>query len=313
VALDKFRSSPLPNPPAAYDAQYMRQFLRVLENYFSQLDSNTPNHAEKYTASTFVGGTFTGTGLVVDTVTAQVAEVAALSFGYGEADALRVAALIAGGIRNGRMVSDDIMAGSVYANEFFGNGQHISVPYNQFQSDVTQTAPDIATANVLTMNINDYPDGISLVSGSRITVAHAGVYEIAFSVQLQSTSTSTELVDIWFRKNGVDVPACNSQFSLPARKSAGVPSSLIAVTPFIIPLAANDYVQIMWRVTDVAVTVKALPAVTASPGVTPAIPATPSVLVTTRFVSAKFPVTTYVAPLPVFGFGRVGDVTVRTT
>ena len=53
MALDKFRASPLPNPPAAYDAQYMRQFMRVLENYFSQLDSNTPNHAQKYTADSF--------------------------------------------------------------------------------------------------------------------------------------------------------------------------------------------------------------------------------------------------------------------
>lgn len=313
MALDKFRSSPLPNPPAAYDAQYMRQFLRVLENYFSQLDSNTPNHAEKYTASTFVGGTFTGTEVVADTVTAQVAEVGALSFGYGEADALRVAALIAGGIRNGRIVSDDIMANSIYANEFFGNGEHISIPYNQFQSTVTQTAPNVATANVLTMNINDFPDGISIVSGSRITVSHAGVYEFIYTVQLQSNSTATEQADFWIRKNGVDVAVSNNQYSLPARKSAGIPSSLVAAAPYIVTLAANDYIEVIWRVTDVAVTVQALPAVTASPGVTPAIPATPSVLVTTRFVSAKFPVTTYVAPLPVFGFGRVGDVTVRTT
>jgi hypothetical protein len=53
MALDKFRASPLPNPPAQYDAQYIRQVLRVLEVYFSQLDSNTPNHAEMYTADTF--------------------------------------------------------------------------------------------------------------------------------------------------------------------------------------------------------------------------------------------------------------------
>lgn len=33
----------------------MRQFIRVLENYFSQLDSRTPNNAEKYTADTFNG------------------------------------------------------------------------------------------------------------------------------------------------------------------------------------------------------------------------------------------------------------------
>lgn len=55
MALDKFRAAPLPNPPANYDPQYIRQVIRVLENYFSQLDSNTPNHAQKYTADNFYG------------------------------------------------------------------------------------------------------------------------------------------------------------------------------------------------------------------------------------------------------------------
>lgn len=35
----KFRFSPLPNPPTAYDPQYIRQLIRVLELYFNQLDS----------------------------------------------------------------------------------------------------------------------------------------------------------------------------------------------------------------------------------------------------------------------------------
>jgi hypothetical protein len=55
MALDLFNAPPLPNPPREYDAQYIRQVLRVIEIYFSQLDSNTPNHAQKYTADTFNG------------------------------------------------------------------------------------------------------------------------------------------------------------------------------------------------------------------------------------------------------------------
>lgn len=53
MALDKFKAAPLPNAPAQYDAQYIRQVIRVLETYFSQLDSNTPNHAQQYTADVF--------------------------------------------------------------------------------------------------------------------------------------------------------------------------------------------------------------------------------------------------------------------
>jgi hypothetical protein len=58
MALDRFRAAPLPNPPAEYDPQYLRQVIRVIETYFSQLDSRTPNNAQKYTADEFVGGIF---------------------------------------------------------------------------------------------------------------------------------------------------------------------------------------------------------------------------------------------------------------
>ena len=55
MAMDKFRFPPLSNAPPEYDAQYIRQVMRTLEIYFSQLDSRTPNNAEKYTADTFDG------------------------------------------------------------------------------------------------------------------------------------------------------------------------------------------------------------------------------------------------------------------
>ena len=313
MALDRFRAAPLPNPPLEYDPQYVRQLIRVIETYFSQLDSNTPNHAQQYTASAFVGGSFTGTAIEVTSVNTTDITSNTAEFGYADADGISARAAIINGIRNDRIISTDMSATNSYADEFFGNGQHISVPYNQLQSTVSQTAASIAVAYALTMNLNDYPDGISIVSSSRITVAHAGVYEFTFSIQLQSTSTTTELVDIWFRKNGTDIAASNSRFSIAARKSAGIPSSLIAVTPFMVPLAANDYIEIMWRVSDVTVSIAAFPAVTASPGVTPAIPATPSAIVAIKFVSAPYPPTTYVAPLPVFGFGAIGNVTVTTS
>ena len=60
MALEKFKAAPLPNPPVQYDPQYVRQLVRVLELYFSQLDSLTPNQAASYRADAFYGGTFSG-------------------------------------------------------------------------------------------------------------------------------------------------------------------------------------------------------------------------------------------------------------
>lgn len=55
MALDKFKAAPIPNPPSEYDAQYLRQVIRVLETYFSQLDSRAGNNAQTYTADFFYG------------------------------------------------------------------------------------------------------------------------------------------------------------------------------------------------------------------------------------------------------------------
>lgn len=312
MALDKFKASPLPNPPAQYDPQYLRQVIRVLETYFSQLDSNTPNHAQKYTADEFVGGSFSGTDITATDVATTNLSADQAAIGYQSSNGILTNALISYGHRNGRQISDDIMAGNFYGGSFYGDGIHLNTPYNQFTSNSDQTAANVSTAYAVTYDTSDFPDGISLSSSSHINVQHEGIYLFTFSIQFQNDTNSTENVDVWFRKNGTDVPNSNSQFSMPARKSAGTPASLIAVTPFMIDLAAGDYIEIMWRPSVTTVSIQQLPAVSASPGVTPAIPATPSVILTAQFISAQFPAVTRVAPLPVFGFGQIGAISVVT-
>ena len=54
MALTKFNPGPLPNPGKEWDQQYMRQVIRVLEIYFNQLESSTPNFAESYTADRLI-------------------------------------------------------------------------------------------------------------------------------------------------------------------------------------------------------------------------------------------------------------------
>jgi hypothetical protein len=220
MALDKFKSAPLPNPPAEYDAQYMRQVIRVLETYFSQLDSRAGNNAETYTA-----------------------------------------------------------------NFFYGSGVHLSFPYGQFQSTADQTAAAIDVAYAITYTQSDFLDGVTLSSGSRLTVPSAGVYVVNFSIQLTNSTNAIQDVDIWLRKNGTDIPDTNSRFSISARKGAGNPSHLIATTPVMVQLAANDYIQVMWHTTDVGVQLEHYPAVTYSAGITPAHPATPSAIVQVEFMS----------------------------
>jgi hypothetical protein len=171
------------------------------------------------------------------------------------------------------------------ADFFYGSGVHLSFPYGQFQSNVDQNAAAIGVAYAVTYTQSDFIDGITLSSGSRLTVPTEGVYAVTFSIQFKNTTNGAQDIDIWLRKNGTDVPDTNSRFSIVARKGAGNPSHLIATTTVMVELAANDYVQLMWHVTDVGVNIEHFPAVTAVPGTTPAIPATASAIVQVQFVS----------------------------
>ena len=314
MALDKFKAAPIPNPPSGYDAQYIRQVIRVLETYFSQLDSRTPNNAEKYTADEFVGGSFTGTNVTASgTVDTNLLIAQASLIGYERADGVWTDALISYGHSNGSQISQQFMAGNVYADFLHGDGRNIITPYTVLQSSANQTLPAIDQAVAVTYTINDFPDGISIgTPSSRIVVSYKGVYQFTFSLQFTSTSTGTELINVWFRKNGTDIADSNSQFSIPARKSAGVPSGVIAVTPFAFNLSANDYIEIVWNSTATTTSLQNIAAKTYSAGNNPAIPATPSAIVAIQFISAQFPAVTRVAPLPVFGFGQIGAISVVT-
>jgi hypothetical protein len=311
MALDKFRAAPLPNPPAQYDPQYIRQVIRVLETYFSQLDSRTPNNAEQYSADRFIGGSFSGTEIDATSANVITLNAVAADIDMQVSDRIFADYLNTYAHRNGSQISDRLMAQNVYADFLYGDGRFISTPYNQLTSDQDQTAASVAVAYAVTYNNSVFPDGISIVSNSRITFAQPGIYAITFSIQFKNTNNDLETIDIWFRQNGTDIPASNTRFAIPARKSTGDPSFLVAVTPITVDIeAANQYVEIMWRVSNTGVSIEHLPAVAASPGVTPAIPATPSVIVEVAFISAQFPPVTRVAPLPVFGFGEVGDISV---
>lgn len=114
---------------------------------------------------------------------------------------------------------------------------------------------------------------------SKITVDYAGVYNLQFSAQVTNTDAQIHDIDIWFRRNGTDIPNSNSRFSVP-NSHGGVDGHLIAALNFYLDLNPGEYVEIMWHVNDSALKLEYLP--TAS---SPTRPATPSVIATLQYVS----------------------------
>lgn len=159
-----------------------------------------------------------------------------------------------------------------------------TVPYGAFQDGTDQMAATISAAYAMTYDTTDYSNGVYVSNSSRINVRNAGIYNLQFSSQFKNTDNEGHDIDIWFRKNGTDVAKSNSKFHIPQRKNATDPSHLIAALNYYIDLAANDYLQIMWRVSNVAVIMENYAAVAAGT-LTPAIPATPSVIVTMQYIA----------------------------
>ena len=113
-----------------------------------------------------------------------------------------------------------------------------------------------------------------------MNVSNPGLYNLQFSIQFKNTTNDGQDVDIWFRKNGTNIANSNSRFHPPSRKGAGDPSHIIAALNFFVDMAANDYIEIMWRTENTSVSIEAFGTSTS-----PTRPAVPSVIATMSFVS----------------------------
>ena len=159
-------------------------------------------------------------------------------------------------------------------------GRFMNNPYGAFQDSTDQTAANTTTAYPVTFNTTDFSNGVTMASGSRITVADAGIWNLQFSIQFTNTTNVSQDVDVWFRVNGTNVANSNSRFGFAPRKGVGDPYHTIAAMNYFVSLNATNYVEIMWRPTDVGVTIEQYPA-----GTSPTRPAVPSAIVTMSFVS----------------------------
>jgi len=154
------------------------------------------------------------------------------------------------------------------------------VPYGAF-SDFTSQTTTANTATLMALSVTDFSNDVTLATSSKITVANAGIYNLQFSVQIQSLDNAPQDVYIWLKQNGTDITGSTGKVGLPARKSPGDPFHDIKGWNYFLSMNANDYVQIYWSTTDVDVTIQ-----TYAASGSPTKPSTASVVATMSFVSA---------------------------
>ena len=115
---------------------------------------------------------------------------------------------------------------------------------------------------------------------SKITMDYAGIYNLQFSFQFVNTDTQIHDTDVWFRKNGTDIPNSNSRFSVP-NSHGGVDGHLIAALNFFVDMDPGDFMEIMWHTDSTQTSLQQLPT-----AASPTRPATPSAIVTVQYVSS---------------------------
>lgn len=320
MAMQKFRFGNLPIPPADYSPEHFRQAFRILEIYFNQLDSNTPCIADSYTALNFFGGNFIGNFVggdaTIDTATVnllnaitaniQLARIYSLYADYAESKALLA----------NRIESGDIASNNFYGGLFAGNGYGLKLPHIAASDTTDQIADGDDTPTLVTWNTLDSGYGWTLNSPGSATAAYTGVYKITYSLQFVNTDNTIHYATVWLRVNTNDVANSSTTFAVPARKSAtpGEEGFICAYSEITFTVAAGDEIELYWvtnKAGDPGVPTDGVYMLHDPAQTTPyARPAIPSAVGSITFMSALNQ--TKVAPLPVFGLGQVGAVSVLT-
>ena len=175
-------------------------------------------------------------------------------------------------VQSGANVKSTISAYGDYARtKYFNHGA--------WQDTTTQTG-SITAGTPFTFNTADVTDGVTLVSGSQLTVPLDGVYNFQWSGQFQNPENTIEEVTVWLRINGTDVAGSAGVISLPARKNPSILGRVVIGWNYFLTLTAGQYVQIVWLPSVATITVPAIPASV----VAPIHPSTASVIVTVNQV-----------------------------
>lgn len=135
---------------------------------------------------------------------------------------------------------------------YFGNPGY----WGSFWDETSQVAALANTAYAIKLRqIDTTSRGTKIISNERITFDHPGIYSITFSIQFSNTDNSIHDINVWLRKNGADVPASDSRFSV----------------NFVLGVTTNDYLELMWATSNVTAYIHAEVAQT-SPFAHPSIP-----------------------------------------
>lgn len=305
----------LPYAPIQYGTQYQDQLNNVLRLYFNNID------AILYEVVTLLnnGGYFpeidAGT-INADNVNASTGNVSTLLANYITAKSLYSQAIQAGSVQAPTIVGGNVTTSRCNSSLFTGLGAEITLPHIGASDSTDQYAGGNDTPTKVKWNTLDTSYGFTLAS-NEATAAYDGVYKIDYSLQFVNTSNGQEDVFVWLQVNGSNVAGSTTQFTVPARKSAGVYGYLCAYSTVTFSVNAGDTFALYWATPLAYNTTGPIDGVymeyVASQASPYARPSIPSAIGAITYMSAPQPPLTRVAPVGIVGVGGVGTPTISIT
>jgi len=136
-------------------------------------------------------------------------------------------------------------------------GALLQFPFISASDTATQYATAANTPTIVQWNTLEAGNGFTLNAGNTATAQVSGIYKITYSLQFANNDNAAHDSIVWLRINGstsaADVEDSTTIFTLPARKSAGIPSYVCGYSEVIFSLTAGDTVGLWWG-TDQAAT-----------------------------------------------------------
>lgn len=97
-------------------------------------------------------------------------------------------------------------------------------------------------------------NGISVQNGSEIHFSASGTYNIQFSLQFVDSNASSDIIEVWIRKNGNNLTNSSSQTT-----SQGGGKAVILTVNIVDTFVDTDYIQLYWGSLSNTVTLSTLP------------------------------------------------------
>ena len=138
-----------------------------------------------------------------------------------------------------------------------------SSSFGSFYDTTTQTIASTTTAYIIKIAKTDTAKGFT-ISNNKIICQTSGVYNLQWSGQFSSLDNAPQDVNIWIKKNGVDVIGSTGFVGMGARKNPSDPYHVIAGWNYILPMTAGDSVTFYWAATSTNISIKYYP-ITSSP------------------------------------------------